>query len=133
MSRENVEIVRRGYEAMRNRDLHAVLELTDPEFEGTFRILEVEGTTYRGHEGMRRFAEEVWSVFPDWNPEVVSVREVADNLLLLHVRGTGRGVGSGVELDLTAWQIFKVRDGRVLSMRGYRTEADALEAVGLSE
>jgi ketosteroid isomerase-like protein len=133
MSRENVELVRRGYEAMRNRDLHAVLELIDPEFEGTFRILEVEGATYRGHEGMRRFAEEVWSVFPDWHPEVVSVREVADDVLVLHVRGTGRGVGSGVEVDLTAWHIVKVRDGRVLSTRDYRTEAKALEAVGLRE
>src|SRR3954453_18534491 len=102
MSQENVEVVRRGYEAMRSRDLHAVLELIDPEFEGTLRILEVEGAPYRGHEGMRRFAGEVWSVFPDWDPEVVSAREVADDVLVVHVRAAGRGVGSGVEVDLAA-------------------------------
>jgi ketosteroid isomerase-like protein len=133
MSQENVEILYRGYEAMRSRDLHALLGVVHPEFEGTFRILEVEGVVYRGHEGMRRFAEEVWSVFPDWQPEVEDARVVGEETVVTKVRGAGRGVGSGAELDMTACQVVRFREGKVISMHGSPTEAEALEAVGLRE
>ena len=133
MSQENVETLYRGYDAMRRRDLHALLEVIHPEFEGVFRILEIEGVTYRGHEGLRRFAEEVWSVFPDWQPRAGQARAVGAETVIARVRGAGRGVGSGVELDMTVWQVINFRDGKVLSMHPYATEAEALEAAGLSE
>ena len=133
MSEENVEIVRRGYDAMRRRDLHALLSVIHPEFEGEFRIMEVEGTVLRGHEGMRRFAEEIWSVFPDWQPEVDETRSVDKQIVVAKVLAAGRGVGSGVELAMTVWQVIKVRDEKIITMRSYPTETDALEAVGLSE
>jgi len=133
MSQENVEILYRGYEAMRTRDLHALLGVIHPEFEGTFRILELEGVVYRGHEGMRRFAEEVWSVFPDWQPEVEDARVVDEETVVAKVATAGRGVGSGAALDMTAWQIVRFRDRRAISMHGYPTEAQALEAMDLRE
>ena len=132
MSQENLETIYRGYDAMRRRDLHALLGVMHPEFEGTFRILEVEGAVYRGHEGMGRFAEEVWSVFPDWHPEAEDARVVAEDTVITKVRGAGRGVGSGVKLDMTTLQVVKFREGKVLSMHGYPTEAEALEAAGLA-
>jgi len=132
MSQENIDTLNRGYDAMRRRDLHALLDVIHPEFEGKFRIMEVEGTVYRGHEGMRRFAEEVWSVFPDWYPEMNEARD-AGEVVVAKVRGAGRGVGSGIELDMTTWQVVKFRDGKVIGMQGYPTKAEALEAVGLRE
>ncbi len=132
MSQQNIDALYRGYDAMRRRDLHAVLDIMHPELELTSRILEVEGVVYRGHEGMRRFAEEVWSVFPDWRPEVEEPRAVGE-AVVAKVRGAGRGVGSGIELDMTAWQVVDFRDGKVISMHGYPTQEEALEAVGLRE
>jgi ketosteroid isomerase-like protein len=131
MSRENVEGVYRAYEALRRRDLRAFLDLMDPEVE-TLRILEVEGEVYRGHEGMRLFAEHLWGVFPDWRPEVEEAREVGD-AVVAKVRGAGRGVGSGIEVGLTVWQVVKFRQGKALRFHSYETEEDALVAAGLSE
>jgi ketosteroid isomerase-like protein len=129
---ENVDGLYRAYDAMRRRDLHAFLALMDPEVEATFRVLAVEGTVYRGHEGIRRFAEEVWSVFPDWHPEVDEAREVGD-AVVAKVRGVGQGVVSGIEVEMTVWQVVKFRDGKAIWIHGYATEREALEAVGLSE
>lgn len=134
MSQGNVELVYRAYDAMRRRDLHAFLDFMDPEVEATFRVLAVEGgTVYRGREGMRRFAEELWSVFPDWHPEVEEAREVADDYVVAKVRGVGRGVGSGLEVGMTIWQVIRIRNGKAIWMHGYPTEREALEAVGLTE
>jgi ketosteroid isomerase-like protein len=60
MSQENVELVRRGYDAFNSDGLEAILDLLDPEIEwGTPE--QATETDYRGHEGVRRF----WSNFND--------------------------------------------------------------------
>ena len=82
---------------------------------------------------MRRFAEEVWSVFPDWQPEVEDARVVGEETLVTKVRGAGRGVGSGAELDMTAWQVVRFREEKVIAIHGYPTEAEALEAAGVGD
>ena len=58
---------------------------------------------------------------------------VGEETVVTKVRGAGRGVGSGVELDMTACQVVRFRDGKVISIHGYPTEAEALEGAGLRE
>ena len=52
--RENVELVRRAYDAWNRDDMDACLALMDPEVEWhtTGRLPDVE-PVYRGHEGVR--------------------------------------------------------------------------------
>ena len=133
MSQENVDGVRRAYEALARRDLHAFLELVHPDVEATSRMLEVEGAVYRGRDGMRRLVEGIWSVFPDWHSEVIEARAVGEDAVLAKIRNRGKGTASGVEVDMTAWQIVTFDDGRARFIRPYETEAEALEAVGLLE
>ena len=61
---------------------------------------------------------------------------------LLDVRGSGdRGVAhfrmagtlGSVPVEQTMWQTVKLRDGKVFWYAFFRTEREALEAVGLSE
>lgn len=59
MSRENVEVVRRVYEAAAQRDPAAVHELYDRDVElDNTRIELVGGRVHRGHEGLRSFFGE---------------------------------------------------------------------------
>jgi hypothetical protein len=46
---------------------------------------------------------------------------------------TGRGVRSGVEVDLRVYQHFKLRDGKIVYLYEYADRGEALEAAGLSE
>ena len=53
--------------------------------------------------------------------------------VLVTVRYIGRGESSGLEFDQTFASLYRVRDGKAVSMRDYATRAEALEAAGLQE
>lgn len=131
MSRANIEHVHRGYEALRRRDFAALLELYHPQIVATSRVAAAEGT-YRGRDGVRRMLEEILSIFPDWKAEVVGTRDLGD-VVVAQIRMRGRAVESGITLEDTGWQVIKFRDGKVVRLDGYGSEAEALEAVGLRE
>ena len=85
---------------------------------------------YEGHEGIRRFladVHEAWDTFT-WEPE--ELVESGDLVLSL-VHSTGRGRGSGLELDRRAAIIWTVPAERAVSLRFFRDRAAAREAAGL--
>jgi ketosteroid isomerase-like protein len=132
MSQENVQVVYRAYDAIRRHDIEAFVREQHPDVVGWAYTMQAEGTTYRGHSGMRDFLEEIFSVFTDWHPEVVQAEDYGDTVLA-QIRTAGRGVRSGIELGQNIWQVLKFRDGKAIWWRGYGSRAEALEAVGLSE
>jgi ketosteroid isomerase-like protein len=132
MSRENVELVYRAYDAIRRHDIEAFVREQHPDVVGVVHIMQAEGTTYIGHSGMRRFLDDMYSVFPDLHPEVVQAEDHGDTVLA-EIRVAGRGVGSGVAVEQNIWQVLMFRDGKAVSFHGYGSRAEALEAVGLGE
>jgi ketosteroid isomerase-like protein len=109
MSQENVEALNAAYEALRRHDLHAFLDYMHPEIEATAHVLEVEGEIYRGRDGMRKFIEEIWSVFPDWTPQVASARDL-EHAVVAEIHSAGRAVESGVPVEVVVWQTVEFRD-----------------------
>jgi len=132
MSRENVETVRRAHAALARGDAEAFIREMDDDIEGVSRVMAAEGVTYSGHEGMRRFVEDLLSVFPDFRSEVVGAVEGAQ-AVVAELRFGGSASRSGLTVDGRTWQALTFRGGKILSFRAYETEAAALEAVGLSE
>jgi ketosteroid isomerase-like protein len=132
MSRENVELARRAADAVNRRDLDALLALTDPEVVAVPRTLGVEGGTYHGHEGIRTWWDGIFSAFPDFNIEVISLRGISD-MTLGNLCIRGRGEGSGAPFEDVVWQAGRVRDGKVVWWQTFETREEALEAVGLRE
>jgi ketosteroid isomerase-like protein len=132
MSQENVEVLYRLFEASRCRDKEACVRDSHPDVEIVSYLMGVEGTVYRGHAGMRRYIDDIFSVFPNWHPEVVQATEHGDTLLA-KVRLAGRGASSGLEIEQTVWLVSRYRDGKLFWWHGYGSRADALEAVGLRE
>jgi ketosteroid isomerase-like protein len=131
MSRETVDLAQRFFAALDQRDETALLELVHPDVEFTSLIQEVEGR-FCGHEGFRIYVRDLFATFPDWRVDVDEIRDLGDNAVVkVHVRASG--VGSGVPSDLTDWQALTVRDGKAARWAFFRTESEALEAVGLAE
>jgi ketosteroid isomerase-like protein len=133
MSRENVEVVRRAFAALARRDVDVWVTEWHPECEFIPIFARVEGRAYHGHDGLRRFDEEIdadWSLF-EVRPE--EFRDFGDRVLVL---GTwlARGRASGVELDSApaAW-VLELRDGKIVRSETFTDRAAALEAVGLRE
>lgn len=126
MAQSDIDVVCGSHDAFRRRDLEAFVEYMDPDIEFASLVLEVEGT-YRGHEGIRSWWNDILAVFPEWQPEVEDAREVGDRVVL-RVRAEGAGTGSGIDVDRAIWQVAEVRDGLIRSWRFYRTEHEALVA-----
>jgi ketosteroid isomerase-like protein len=130
VAQADIDLVRDSHEAFRRRDLDAFLAYMDPDVEFTSLVLEVEGT-YRGHEGVRSWWDNILAVFPDWQPEAVEGREVGERVVL-RVRAEGVGTGSGIDVDRDIWQVVEVRDGRLRSWKFFRTEQEAFLAAAVS-
>jgi ketosteroid isomerase-like protein len=130
---DNVEIVRRAFDAIGRRDIDALLELYDAQIEflpltGT----QVESGGYAGHAGVRSYFQEVAEVWEEMRPYADALWAVGDHVVVLG-GCVVRGRGSGAESDgPMAWVItFDV--GKIVRHRGYQTAEDALDAVGLTE
>ena len=129
MSQENVAVVLRSIEAYVD-DEEAFLSTLDPGVEW-YPIGEGHIPS-RGHEAALRVRR---SWLENWEGHQIDVEEMKDGAdgIVACVHLTGRGVRSGVEVDLRVYQHFKVRDGKVVYVFEHEDKAAALEAAGLSE
>jgi ketosteroid isomerase-like protein len=133
MSRKNVERTYQAHDAFNRRDLNAFLALMHPDTEFLPYELAVQGgSPYRGHDGMRTWWEESLEVLPDLRAELFEARDSGD---MVFVRGrlVGHGAGSGAPFERPLWGALRWRDGKQLWYRAFGSEAEALEAAGLSE
>lgn len=140
MSQENVELVSRMYrpaEAMSRDDLLAALpeliqHVADPEIEWIEAPGRVDRRTYRGYEGVRQAFHHWLDGFDRYSFELEQIVDCGDDVLVV-AREEGRGATSGVTVSARSYQLFTVRDGKVVRFRGFADEASAREAAGLSE
>jgi ketosteroid isomerase-like protein len=131
MSQENVELramAQAAFEALNSGDLDGFLAVAAEDVEFTSLVAEVEGTTFRGHDGVRTWWERVRGAFGDVCWEVLEVRG-SRGRGVAHVRMAG--TLGGVPVTLTMWLGATLREGRVSWWSFFRTEREALEAVGL--
>jgi ketosteroid isomerase-like protein len=131
MSQENVELASQAFDAINRRDLDALLALIDDDVEIVTRIAAMEGGLH-GHDGMRRWWENMFTAFPDYYFEVVDVRDLGD-VTLASLRALGHGAGSDVPFEDLLWHASQWRRGQCVWWRAFETEAEALEAAGLRE
>jgi ketosteroid isomerase-like protein len=131
MSQETVELTYQAYDAFNRRDSAAFLELMDADVEALPRLAAMEGG-YHGHDGIRRWWQNLLDAIPDFTVEVVEVRELGD-VTLTKMHTSGHGADSDSPLEETVWVPIQWRDKKVVWWGAFATEAEALEAVGLSE
>jgi ketosteroid isomerase-like protein len=133
MSRENVETVRRGYEAFNRGDYDEMVAdiAPDCEYIPTGAIPGLGGVV-RGVEEYKRFLGWLSDVFDDTRLEPNEFID-AGNQVLGGFTVSGRGRQSGVETSWTIWQVWTLRDGKLVHGQGFTSREEALEAAGLRE
>jgi len=134
MSEENVELFYKAHDALNRRDFDALFALADPDVEiHPLLAGSVEGSgPYRGSDAVRSWWESFFDLAPDFSTEVEEARDLGD-LTVARVRNRGHAMKSGAPFDQTTWQIAEWRHGKCVRLRTVLSEAEALEATGLSE
>ena len=130
MSEENVEKVRRGYEAFNRRDWDAAF--ADFDDSVVWRpLVSVETDELRGKDAVREsWLSSVESL--DIRIEIHELIPVGADKVLAVATWTGRGSAGDIPVVATAAQIFTLRDGRLVRVESYTDRREALEAAGLS-
>jgi uncharacterized protein len=133
MSQENVELVRRGYEAFAEGDIEAALAMFQPDIqvEDHERSLETP-TSYHGRDGFLTLFATVNEGFSDVRYTPEKLTDVGDRVLV-DVRRTGRGKASGAQVEERQFHVWDMVAGRAACFRVYIDRNHALEAAGLRE
>ena len=117
-----------AYGAINEGDLDGFVALAAEDVEFTSLVGEAEGTTFRGHDGVRAWWETIRGAFQEVRWELLEVEGLADRgVARIRLRGTL----SGVPVEQTMWQAVRLREGKACWWAFFRTEREAREALGL--
>jgi hypothetical protein len=131
MAERVLELYRHAYDLFNERDWDAFVALMDHEIVVESRLVAMEGA-YQGHEGLRRWWDDVFQILPDYRVEVLEARRLGEGALA-HIRGTGSGAAGGAPVIDPFWQALRWGpDGKCVWWRNCSTKAEALEALGLA-
>jgi ketosteroid isomerase-like protein len=118
MSLENLDTVRRVYDAAARGDTESVLSLYDPGIEWDFTRGGLGGLVgnqvYRGYDGMRQFFRawyDAWEHLDDIPEQLIDAGYHV--VSVSNVRGRGRVSGLEVELKGQVG-VWTIREGRVV-------------------
>ena len=132
MSQENVELVRRAIDAWNRRDSKAWVDVFHPEAELDWsRSRGPLKAVYRGHAGIRSFAEEFWTTFEAVQIEAHDFIDAGSEIVVpntAHARAR-----QDVEAAASTALVFTLENGQITRFRMFQERAEALEAVGLRE
>jgi ketosteroid isomerase-like protein len=155
MSEENVEIVRRFYEAgQRSIDAYwenprsgaaaleagdlapetqAVLVFLHPEVEYNAVPAALEGGTAHGHLGWLRSWDAFLGASEEFSGTLNEVVDLGGGEVFVEGEITAKWKGSGMTLTEPRFMVLTLRDGLIARVNVYRDRDEALEAAGLSE
>lgn len=121
----NEELIRSAYGAIARDDLEAAMELIDPDVVVRDRPEVPDPRTYRGREGVLEALAASDESFEEF--ELQPLRWVATgDHVVIELRMSGRGRGSGVPVEETIAHLWTVRDGKLVALQVYSDPEDAL-------
>jgi ketosteroid isomerase-like protein len=131
MSEENVEVVRRMYDAFHGGDADGALAYFDSEVvvDASIRIDVGVG---HGLEDLNRIIASWVGTFDEWREEIEEMSDLGDQVLVVSIQ-RGRGKGSGAEVENRYSVLYGLRGNKITNMTMYGGRDEALKAAGLSE
>jgi len=121
------QIVASLFEAFSRRDFLSVLPLLHPEvvFQPMTAEVTQAGEPYRGHEGIRRYTEDIESYWEELTVHPAQIRAAGRAVVVLGL-ASGSGPAGSFENAPTTW-VIKFKDGLVF---GVQIFSDARHVLG---
>jgi uncharacterized protein len=132
MPQENVEIVRRLFEAFDRGEIRNLLAALTEDCEWRPPSYAVDGVSYLGPDGYRAWFEglsESWSSVR----LTPALADAGGRHVVAEVTAEFIGRASGTPINQRFWMAYRLDGGKVARMEAFASAAEATEAVGLSE
>jgi ketosteroid isomerase-like protein len=131
MSQENIDIIRKSYDAWNHGDLELMFQAFAPDIEWCLPEGGINAGVYRGHDAVRGLMENYLDAFDYFRMEPERFFEAEGGRIVVFIRSPGKGKGSGIEVEVRTAYTWTMREGKAVRIRTDR--AEALKAAGLSE
>jgi ketosteroid isomerase-like protein len=132
MPQENVERVKRAFDAFARGDLETAFEFIDPTFEVHDRVIPEASPSKQGPDALIANVGMVTDAFGDvlWEP-----REVVDrgDRVLVRVHMSARGHHTSLPVEEDVGHIYTLNNGKAVRLDIFRTWREALDAAELPE
>ena len=129
MTDENVELVRRAFDALGARNIEGLLGLLHPEVDWVpVTALVAGGQRYQGRYGVGEWYRFVVANWADYRQQPAELRGVGDYVLALGSVLTQTRADEPHDEILVGW-IWRVDDDLIVSMHSYLDQRKALDAL----
>jgi ketosteroid isomerase-like protein len=134
VSRDNLEVVRRGHEARSAGRIGEWIDTLDPDIEWDISGNPLPDFPVRG-AGRDAFVGHVtkyWSLWNDYSQSVERTVEVGDEVVVV-LRECARLRNSDAAVEREVATVWTIRNGVRVRFRAFERPEDALKAVGIEE
>jgi ketosteroid isomerase-like protein len=137
MSRENVEVLQRAWDAWDRGDPDAAFEVFAPDVEWDVSRdiwgAIVGGGRYIGIEGVQQWLNDLLGAWETFEMKSGEVLDAGGDAVVTELHARGKGRRSGIEVEHHPAAVATFHGGKVTRMVWFPGRQEALEAAGLSE
>jgi ketosteroid isomerase-like protein len=133
MSQENVEFVRKMFEAFNSEDIDEIVRFAHPELVVEIPAeVSAEPDVYHGPDGIRRYFSSFQDAMDEIRFEPERLWDAGESVVVA-LRLTARGRQTAILVEQRTGAVWSVRDGKLVGVRAYPSVSEALQAAGLRE
>ena len=132
MSQDNVEIVRRAFEAFNRDGPEAALAWLAPDVEWHDLPDQPDAGVHYSHAGFLAAIEQFFGELEDYRVDLDETIDHGEQVIACF-RVVGRGRGSGATFEQRMAAVWTLQNGCIVRVANFGTREEALEAAGLSE
>jgi ketosteroid isomerase-like protein len=131
VSRDDVELVRRAYEAYSRGDLAAAASAYSKDTVWDVSRFRPDVET---HSGQEELAKNIGSWRETWSEHSFSLEQAVDagDCVVAVINESGRGKASGAPVTIRYGQLIRVSDGKIVETVVFSNPDDAFAAAGTS-
>ena len=130
MREDTLNRLTEGIAAFNRGDLDGMLAPIHPDIHFQPLRAVLEGEVYEGHEGFRRWLGDMAEDWEDFHLELLGVRALGDERVLVEAKIHARARTSGVQMDGPGAWLCDLRDDLIVNLRFFRDAESALAAAG---
>ena len=130
MSQENVQIIKQMYEDAANQEMQKALNALDEDLVVYEQESLPYGGRYEGHDGFQKLFQNLAAHWDDFNFAPQEFMDAGETVVAV-VQLTGKAKKTGSALDMTMYELWKMRGGKAVECRSIVWDtAKMLEVLG---